>query len=127
MKRGKGEPLNKVAMDHFALAISLCPAGKDMRYEAHSAWLVEQWNDMMHWNSLGYEGLGREKCMPQWKEIMKYVDKGNRRVQMVQIAEENDSVLVESSQLYAVEAVHRLEEFHAPPVDIYRQPEAPWS
>jgi hypothetical protein len=49
--------LNKVAIDHFALAVSLYPEGKDMRYVIHSAWLVEQWNDMMPWKSLGYVGL----------------------------------------------------------------------
>jgi hypothetical protein len=120
----KGEPMNKMAMDYFALVISLCPEEKDMRYETRSVWLIEQWNDMMHWESIGYEGLDREQCMSRWREIMKYVDEANRGVQMVQIMEENDSALVEAAQLCAIETVHRLKEFHALPVDMYRQPEA---
>jgi hypothetical protein len=34
--QGKGHSLDKVALDHFVLAVSLCPEGKDMRYETHS-------------------------------------------------------------------------------------------
>jgi hypothetical protein len=38
-----------MALEQFALAITLVPEGKDMRYETHSGWLIEQWNDMMSW------------------------------------------------------------------------------
>jgi hypothetical protein len=53
---------------------------------------------MMHWKSIGYEGLDRSKCMPQRAEIMNYVDEGHRSVQMVQILDgQNDSTLVEAT------------------------------
>jgi hypothetical protein len=100
-----------VALDHFALAITLIPEGRDMRYETHSGRLIEQWTDMMHWKSVGYVGLDREKCIPQWAEIMQYVDKGRRGVQLVKAPDEgNDSMLIEDTQLYATEAVPRLDE-----------------
>jgi hypothetical protein len=124
---GKGHSLNTVAMNHFALAVTLYPEGKDMRYETHSARMIEQWNDMMLWKSLGYVGLDREKCVPQREGIMRDMEEGNRRVQIVQITEANDSAREEASQMYAVEAVQRLEDDYALRVDSYGQPEAPWS
>jgi hypothetical protein len=38
-----------------------------------------------------------------------------------------DSTVLEAAQLYAMEAIPRLEEDLATPVDGYRQPEAPWA
>jgi hypothetical protein len=76
----------------------------------------------MGWRARGYVGLDREQCIPQWPGIMKYVDEGPRRVQMV-----NYSTLIEATQLYATEAVQRLEEGQTRRVDGYHRPEAPWS
>jgi hypothetical protein len=115
-------------LEQFALAVTLIPAGKYVPYETHSDWLIEQWHDVMGRTEPGYVGLDREKCMPQWAGIMKYVDEGERRVQMAKFTDDgNDSIMIEATQLYAIEAKQRLEEELALPVDSYRQPEAPWS
>jgi hypothetical protein len=99
-----------MALEHLALAISLVPEGKDMPCETHPDWLIEQWRDMMHWKSVGYVGLDRGKCMPQWAGIMKYADERQRRIQIVTFTDDgNDSIFAEATQMYANEAVQRLE------------------
>jgi hypothetical protein len=127
-KGEKGESSDTLALEQFALAATLIPAGKDMRYETNSDWLIEQWNEMMRWKECGYLGLDRDACMPQWAGIMKYIEEGPRGVQMVKFeVNGTDSAIVEATQLYAIEGLQRLEEERERMVDACRQPEAPWS
>jgi hypothetical protein len=127
VKSGKeGESPNMMVLEQFALAVSLIPAGKDMRYDTHSDWLVEQWHNMMGWKDHGYVGLDRDACMPQWTEILKYIDEGPRGAFMVKIDENTtDSAVLEAAQMYATEGLQRLQEDRETMVDGYRQPEAP--
>jgi hypothetical protein len=110
------------------LKISLVLEGKDMRYDTHSDWLVEQWNDMMGWKSRGYQGLDRNTCMPQWSRIMRMIEEENWQVCVVNIDESSTiSAVLEAAQPYATEGLQRLQEDRMTMVDSYRQPEAPWS
>jgi hypothetical protein len=117
-KGAKGGDPNTLALEQFAMAVRLIPPGKDMRYDTHSDWLVEQC----------CVGLDRDACMPQWEDILKYIDEGPRRVHMVKIDEgTTDSIALEAAQLYAIEAIPGVEEDLAQMVDGYRQSEAQWS
>jgi hypothetical protein len=122
MKGAKGESSDKVALDHFELAIKPIPEGKDMRCQTHWDWLIGRWNDMMGWKAAVYKGLDRSACMPQWTEIMKFVEEGHLGVQMVKYTDEGtDSTIAEATQLSEIEAIQRLEEYLASPVDAHHR------
>jgi hypothetical protein len=100
---------------------------RGMQYMSHSDWLVEQRSQMMQWKSVGYEGLDRDACQPQWKEIMGSPEGRTRGVVMVKLSEcqVNPSIL-EALTLYGQEAIPRIQEDLALPVDTYRRLEAAW-
>jgi ribonuclease HI len=69
IKRGaKGGDPNTLILDQLEMAVKLIPAGKVMRYDARSEWLVQQWRDMLHWKELDYKGLDRDVYMPSGRE-----------------------------------------------------------
>jgi hypothetical protein len=124
----EGESADSAILQLFSQAVSLIPQGKDMRYDTHSDWLVEQWNDMLTWKGRGYQGLDRDACMPKWSEIMRLIEEENRLVGMVKIDESSTAtVTLEAAQLYGTEGLQRVQEDRVTMVDGYRQPEAPWA
>jgi hypothetical protein len=82
----------------------------------------------LSWKEVGYQGLGRDACPPQWAGIIKNLE---GRTQEVAFKYVEDGVIVseitEALHLYAEETAHWYEEDLTLPVDAYRQPEAPWS
>jgi hypothetical protein len=88
IKAGKeGESPDMMILNQFALVVSLIPEGKDMRYDTHSDWLIQQLDDMCAWTARGYQGLDRDVCMPQWSGIMRLVEEGQRQVALMKIDE----------------------------------------
>jgi hypothetical protein len=83
-----------------------------------------QWEDMMGWKRVGYQGLDRDACLPQWKAIMGSVEERTSGVGVFK-SEEN-SLSHAAARMYAAEAIEWIEEELALPVDAYRRPEAPW-
>jgi hypothetical protein len=100
---------------------------RGMQYMSHSNWLVEQWTEMMQWKSVGYEGLDRDACPPEWKETMGGLEGRTRGVMMLKLREcQVNPSIVEALRLDRQEAIPRLQEDLALPVDAYHRPEAPW-
>jgi hypothetical protein len=115
---------NELLLYLLTLAVQLVPNGKTMQYDTISEFLVEQWNDMMQWKSIGYKRLDYDACPPQWRKIMGRIEGWTGGIGTFKSTD--DSQLHEAARLYAAEGIERLEEDFALPVDAYRRPEAPW-
>jgi hypothetical protein len=109
---------NELLLELLALAAQLVPNGKTMQYDTTSEFLVEQWDDMMRWKSIGYKGLDSDACPPQCTKIMGSLEGRTGGIGIFRSSQ--DSQLHEAARLYA------MEEDLALPVDAYRRPEAPW-
>jgi hypothetical protein len=58
IKRGaKGSDPYAVSLDSFEWAVKLVPDGKGMYYETRSEMLAREWDQMMQWKAVGYQGL----------------------------------------------------------------------
>jgi hypothetical protein len=95
-----------------------------MQYETFSEFLVEQWEDMLGWKKVGYQGLDYDACPPQWKTIMGSVEGRTNGIGMFKSTD--DTQMHEAARMYAMEGIVMIEEGLALPVDAYRRPEAPW-
>jgi hypothetical protein len=127
-KGAKGGDPNTLVLDMFEWAVKLIPDGKGMYYDTQSDWLIHEWGQMMQWKEAGYQGLDRDECPPQWAGIMEKLEGRTQGVAMRKLDERTTaSEILEAAQLYAMEAIPRLEEDIVTPVDGYRQPEAPWA
>jgi hypothetical protein len=71
----------------FEDALKLTPNNRSLTYVTHSNWLYEQWSDMLGWKAVGYQGLDRSACPPQWKGIMEHVETRVDQVRMVKLSE----------------------------------------
>jgi hypothetical protein len=69
-KGAKGGDPKPLILDLFEWAVMLIQDGKGMRYYTQSDWLVLQWDQILHWKELGYQGLDPNACPPQWAGIM---------------------------------------------------------
>jgi hypothetical protein len=88
----------------------------------------KQWSQMMEWKARGYQGLDRSACRPQWAHIMREVKERAQGMDITKLDPARTAWgFMEAARMYAEEAIPRLEEELALPVDLYRQPEAPWS
>jgi hypothetical protein len=124
----KGGDPNSLILDQLKWAVKLIPDGKAMRYETDSDWLVEQWRQLMEWKAIGYQGLDRDACMPQWADIMREVEERSQGMDITKLDPRTTaSAYMEAARMYGEEGRIRLEEDLVTPVDGFRQPEAPWS
>jgi hypothetical protein len=126
----KGGNQETMLLDQLEWAVKLIPTEKGMRYKTHSDWLVEQWQDMMGWKARGYQGLDRDACMPQWKNIIREVEERAHGMEVTKLEDERtmlETKILNAMVTYGVEGMVRLEEDLTTPVDGYRQPGAPWS
>jgi hypothetical protein len=53
----KGKSSEELGLQHYAQMVSLCPEGATLAFQAHSKWLVDEW-DKMVLPSPGLEFLG---------------------------------------------------------------------
>jgi hypothetical protein len=99
-----------------------------MRYETRSQALAQEWDQMMQWKAVGYQGLDRDAWSGQSADIMKNLE---GRTQVVAIKHVEDGAIIseisEALQLYLQEPAQWLQDDMTLPVDAYRRPEAPWS
>jgi hypothetical protein len=80
VKKGtKGGDPKPLILNLFEWAVKLIPDWKGMRYDTESDWLIQQWDQMLHWKELGYQGLDRDACPPQWARIMESLE-GHREL-----------------------------------------------
>jgi hypothetical protein len=115
-------------LDLFEWAVKLIPDGKGMRYDAQSVWLIQEWDQMLQWKEVGYQGLDRDACPPQWAGIMMGLVGKTQGLAMVKFEERTmDSTMMDAVRLCAMEAIPQLEEDLVDPIDGYHQPEAPWA
>jgi hypothetical protein len=129
IKRGaKGGDPYETSLNLFEWATKLVPNGKSMQYETRSATLAHEWDQMIQWKVVNYQGLDRDACPQQLAGIMKNLERGT---QLVAIKYVEDGMIVseisEALQMYAQEAARLYEEDLTLPVDAFRQPDAPWS
>jgi hypothetical protein len=73
-KCDRGHDLNDLSLLLFHDVLSITPDSCALTYATRSEWLMDQWNDMLAWQSIGYQGLDREACPYQWKGIMEHVE-----------------------------------------------------
>jgi hypothetical protein len=95
--------------------------------ETHSRWLVNEWDQMMQWQSVGYQGLDRNECPGTWSCIMRDVEEWHRRVQGSVGTGERIPQVKNAAQLHAREVTSLLEELLRRPVDSKEPSVPPWS
>jgi hypothetical protein len=84
-KGSKGGDANGLLLDQFEHAVKPVPNGCVMRYGTHSDWLLEQWNQMMAWKSVNYQGLDRAACTPQRRGIMGSSERRTAGLEMMKL------------------------------------------
>jgi hypothetical protein len=95
-----------------------------MQYDTFSDFLAEQWDGMMGWKRIGYQGLDCDACAPQWKTTMGSVEESTGGIGVFK--SEDNTLLHEAARMYAMEGIERTDAALASPSDGYRRPEAPW-
>jgi hypothetical protein len=58
----KSTSSDELTLEHFAKVVSLCLESAILTFQTYSAWLVHEWDTMMQWKDMGYEGLDRAEC-----------------------------------------------------------------
>jgi ribonuclease HI len=71
---GRDVDINDLSLTVFKDALSITPNECELTFATNSDWLLNQWADMLGWQSVGYEGLDRKACPHQWREIMEHVE-----------------------------------------------------
>jgi hypothetical protein len=108
---------NDLLLTLFEDALKLVPDNRSLTYVTHSDWLFEQWSDMLGWQSVGYQGLDRKACPPQWKGIMNHVETRVDQVRMVKLSESDIEPKIRNAvALFTHEGVNWYREFLATPV-----------
>jgi hypothetical protein len=83
---------------------------------------------MSGWKAVGYQGLDRNACPPQWKGIMGYVETRVYEVRMVKLSESDIEPRIRNAViLFAHEGIQWYREFLETPVGGDYPPAAPWS
>jgi hypothetical protein len=84
---GKDIDINDLSLTAFKDALSVTPNECELTYATSSEWLLQQWADMLGWQSVGYEGLDRKACPYQWREIMDHVETRLSKVTLISTGE----------------------------------------
>jgi hypothetical protein len=105
-KCDRGVDPNDLSLSLFESLVKLVPNGCNMTYATRSNWLYDQWCDMMGWKEVGYQGLDRNACPLQWKEIMEHVEQRIGNVTMVKSSEMTiDPKIYQAVSMYGDEGV----------------------
>jgi hypothetical protein len=124
----RGADHNDLLLTLFEDALKLVPDNRPWTYVTRSDWLFGQWNDMLGWKSIDYQGLDRSVCSPQWKGIMKHVETRVDQVRMVKLNESDIEPRIRNAVvLFAHEGIPWYKDFLATPVGGDYPPAAPWS
>jgi hypothetical protein len=124
---GRGVDPNELLLNLLASATKLIPQGEGMYYASQSDWLLEQWNDMLEWKRLNYEGLDRSACPPHWKGIMDEIEGRTRGMDMKRPDElPVNQKIKDSVTQHALEGIAWYKESLETPVDGDDPPVAPW-
>jgi hypothetical protein len=83
----RGHDLNDLVLTLFKDVLSITPDHCSLTYATGSEWLIDQWNDMLEWQSIGCKGLDREACPYQWKGIMEHVETRLSKVTLMRIGD----------------------------------------
>jgi hypothetical protein len=86
-KCGRDHDINELSLVIFKDALSITPDECELTYTTSSEWLIEQWRDMLEWQSIGHQGLDRKACPYQWREIMAHVETRLAKVTLIRASE----------------------------------------
>jgi hypothetical protein len=105
-KGAKGVDPNELLLIQFETAVKLIQKDCAMHYLTHSDWLLDQWNQMMEWKSLNYQGLDRDACPYQWKGIIGYLEGRTRGLEMAKMETMGiDQAILKAATMYAHEGI----------------------
>jgi hypothetical protein len=74
-----------------------------MQYDMFADFLVGQWEDMMGWRRIGYQGLDYDACAPQWKTIMESLEVRTGGVGVFKA--EDNTIFHAAARIYSVEGI----------------------
>jgi hypothetical protein len=86
-KCARDHDINDLALVLLQDTLSIVPDQCELTYATSSEWLLGQWNDMVEWQSIGYQGLDRAACPYQWKGIMEHVETRLSKVTMIRLSD----------------------------------------